>query len=210
MAIKKKLENYWYHYKWHTILGLFIAFTLVVGITQCSTVEPYDQNCVLYCNRVVHDNGVLALEQELAKRIGDYDQNGKTQFEVTNVSYNSSQNTAISNSQKLLQLASSSDYILYVVDTHGYEYLMGNGMFRTCEFLPDKDHTAWNWNGSVLQQALAEYNLPKDLYFCIRVIESAEQQQNPQVQQRVSQAEQLIKKLIAEGLAPTEETPTQP
>ncbi len=210
MTIKQKLENYWYHYKWHTILGVFIAFTLVVGITQCSTVQPYDQNCVLYCNRVVHDNGVLALEQELTKRIGDHDKNGKTMFEVTNVSYNNAQNTAISNSQKLLQLASSSDYILYVVDEHGYEYLMGNGMFRTCEFFPDKDHTAWNWNGSVLQQALKEYNLPKDLYFCIRVIESVEQQQDPQVQQRVSQAEQLIKKLMAEGLAPTEETPTQP
>lgn len=210
MTIKQRIENYWYHYKWHTILGFFIIFTLVVGVTQCSTVEPYDQNCVLYCDRVLHDNGVLALEKELTKRISDYDRNGTTQFEVTNVSYNSAQNTAVANSQKLLQLVSTSDYVLYIVDAHGYEHLVQNGMFRSCDFLPDKDHTAWNWNGSVLQQSLKQYNLPQDLYFCIRVIEDTELQESEDVRSRLTQAETLIKRLIAEGLAPTVDTNTQP
>lgn len=29
------LENYWYHYKWHTIIALFFAFTLLFCLAQC-------------------------------------------------------------------------------------------------------------------------------------------------------------------------------
>ena len=38
----KWLDNYWYHYKWRTIVILFFAVLLIVCVVQCSTVEKYD------------------------------------------------------------------------------------------------------------------------------------------------------------------------
>lgn len=37
----KWLDNFWYHYKWHTIILLFFAVTLTICISQCSArTEP--------------------------------------------------------------------------------------------------------------------------------------------------------------------------
>ncbi|MBQ8742453.1 MAG: hypothetical protein IJZ03_03715 [Clostridia bacterium] len=36
------IENYWYHYKWHTIVGAFFAILLISLITQIASKEKYD------------------------------------------------------------------------------------------------------------------------------------------------------------------------
>lgn len=45
--MKEKLENFWYHYKWTTIVVLFFAVILVVGIVQMVGREDYDTQ-ILY------------------------------------------------------------------------------------------------------------------------------------------------------------------
>lgn len=35
-------DNYWYHYKWHTIAAVFIIFVLLICIVQCATVPKND------------------------------------------------------------------------------------------------------------------------------------------------------------------------
>ena len=36
------LENFWYHYKWHTIAALFVLLVTVVMIVNCARREKYD------------------------------------------------------------------------------------------------------------------------------------------------------------------------
>lgn len=36
------IENYWYHYKWVTIISVFFAVALIICLLQCSTKEEYD------------------------------------------------------------------------------------------------------------------------------------------------------------------------
>lgn len=36
------LDNYWYHYKWHTIIGAFAVIVLAIMISQFATQEEYD------------------------------------------------------------------------------------------------------------------------------------------------------------------------
>lgn len=45
--IRKWLENYWYHYKWTTIVVAFLLVVLGIGIFQMATKEEYDLN-ILY------------------------------------------------------------------------------------------------------------------------------------------------------------------
>ena len=42
-----KLDNFWYHYKWHSIIALFLIFTVTVCTLQMCDKEKYDVN-VLY------------------------------------------------------------------------------------------------------------------------------------------------------------------
>lgn len=203
--MKRWWENYWYHYKWHTIIGLFLVVTVAVSVTQCARRETYDQSCVLYCDRVVFDSTALALEQALAKRIPDRDGNGTVAFDIYNVSYNANntapQQAGFSNAQKILTLVSTADYVLYAVDTGGYNRLMNQEnmqLFETYDFLPDLNGTAWNWKGSVLQKELANESLPKDLYFCIRKIDNTAAQTEEEAHRRAEEAAQLIQLLMKE------------
>lgn len=41
-------ENYWYHYKWHTILGAFFLMVIIVSTVQCASVKKTDMT-VAFC-----------------------------------------------------------------------------------------------------------------------------------------------------------------
>lgn len=43
----KKIENYWYHYKWHTLIALFFIIVLTVNLVQCATRVTADST-ILY------------------------------------------------------------------------------------------------------------------------------------------------------------------
>ena len=38
----KKLDNYFYHYKWHTVIALFLVIAIIVCCFQTCSKEPYD------------------------------------------------------------------------------------------------------------------------------------------------------------------------
>lgn len=44
--ILKWLDNYWYHYKWQTIIGVFFAVVIVIFTTQFITKEEYDYSVI--------------------------------------------------------------------------------------------------------------------------------------------------------------------
>ena len=55
--MKKWLSNYWYHYKWTTIILLFFAVVLVMGIYQMAAKKGYD-------TQIVYAGPVLLLQED--------------------------------------------------------------------------------------------------------------------------------------------------
>lgn len=41
-SFKEKIENFFYHYKWHTLVALFLVFTIVICSFQMCTKASYD------------------------------------------------------------------------------------------------------------------------------------------------------------------------
>lgn len=202
--LMKWLENYWYHYKWHTIIALFLVITVGVSVTQCATKPNYDQSAVLYCDRTVMENTALALQAELSVRATDLNGDGQSLLGVYNVSYDSDgvnpQNAGYANSQKLMVMVSSADYVLYIVDEYGYQRLMKEaGLFETYDFLPDKEGTAWNWKGSPLQEQFKNSKLPENLYFCIRKVAGTAATEDEEAIKRAEHAAVLLKGLVEES-----------
>ncbi|MBR3996223.1 MAG: hypothetical protein IKI97_13225 [Clostridia bacterium] len=50
MTFTQKLENYWYHYKWHTLLGAFSLIIALVCIVQCTGRKEPDA-MIMYAGR---------------------------------------------------------------------------------------------------------------------------------------------------------------
>ena len=42
VTVEGKFSNFWYHYKWHTIIGLCVLVFLFVGVTQLKNNNPSD------------------------------------------------------------------------------------------------------------------------------------------------------------------------
>ena len=80
-----RLENFWYHYKWHTIAAIFAIFVIIVCTVQCATNTKYDIQ-VLYAgdhvfSRTSTDGSYpeyIKMSSTLADFADDYDSNGET------------------------------------------------------------------------------------------------------------------------------------
>ena len=73
----KWLDNYWYHYKWHTLIAGFFAMLFIFMFVQCHTDRRGD-TVVTYCGTF----GFLAAETEGVRDVfnrvmpEDFDGNG--------------------------------------------------------------------------------------------------------------------------------------
>ncbi len=77
----KWIENFWYHYKWHTIITLFFAVLLVVLIVQIVGREEYDISAI-YSGPVQLDGGDLEKISSAFAEIIDEDYNGDGKINV--------------------------------------------------------------------------------------------------------------------------------
>ena len=80
----KRLDNFWYHYKWHTLIALFAIFVAVICTLQTCSRESYDIHILYAGNREVKrtsaSGGVIEYEtflDDLARIGEDFDGNGK-------------------------------------------------------------------------------------------------------------------------------------
>ena len=80
-----KLENFWYYYKWHSIVALFLIFCIVICSLQFCARKTYDVH-VIYAGsksivRTSEDGDVPPynrLSSALAERAEDYNEDGET------------------------------------------------------------------------------------------------------------------------------------
>ena len=41
-TFNEKWENYWYHYKWHTLIGIFVAICLIFTVSDYASRNSID------------------------------------------------------------------------------------------------------------------------------------------------------------------------
>ncbi len=77
------LENFWYHYKWHTILIAFVLFVCIGCFAQCATAEESDVTVALAANYSLTSEQMSAIVDVLgAVCPQDYDGDGKKDVAV--------------------------------------------------------------------------------------------------------------------------------
>ncbi len=82
----KKLDNYWYHYKWHTVIALFLAAVILICSLQMCAKDDYDFE-VMYAGPHSLNNHQTILDIEAAfAELGD-DRTGDGKVTVNLVSY---------------------------------------------------------------------------------------------------------------------------
>lgn len=85
--MKKWLENYWYHYKWHTVFGVAGVILVIVLIVQLASKVNYDA-LFMY----VGDDNISATEhteivKALEKNCTDITENGKIEINFSRTAF---------------------------------------------------------------------------------------------------------------------------
>lgn len=89
-----KLENFWYYYKWHSIIALFLIFCITICSLQFCTKRTYDVH-VLYAGsanimRTSEDGDIPAfnrLETALTARAEDYNEDGEVNLSLYTLAF---------------------------------------------------------------------------------------------------------------------------
>ena len=137
------IKNFWYHYKVHTLLTLFLATAIAIGITQCVTRPRYDAEVVLYTRNFYSAEQIELLTEYLTPYFSDTNEDGQVLIAISDCSY-TTENTFDSNetnnkaSKLNATIASGVEAQLYILDN---------------ETLKQLDELAKNYGGFLIDSA---------------------------------------------------------
>ena len=150
------LDNFWYHYKWHSLISLFLVFMITVCTLQMCSKESYDIQ-ILYAgphsfSRQSVDADTpeyLKARQSLARFSSDYDDDGavKVSFRDLFVPDNDSMgdlaeseySRAYEDRTNLGTLMVSGNHYLCFISSEVYENYKGTGRFVNLKALVGDD-----------------------------------------------------------------------
>lgn len=201
MTFRKRLQNYWYYYKVHTIIGLLVAALLAILVSQCAHRQSPDYTVVLYMRKELSEAMTDAMAAELEKFGIDRNGDGQVVVEIVNCSYDGdgSQDVIMGSIGKMQAQLALPDAPLMITDKYTFADLDEQGVFATRDDLPDQDGKALSLQGTPLYEAVnsvrANY-LVNELYLSIRDLEDSDLKDNSFTDTFLSSSQALLENLL--------------
>lgn len=123
--MKAAVENFFYHYKYHVLGGIFIVVLLLSVFKSCADKKVIDLKMVYFSDKYLATENIDAFEKSLRDNdmIKDIDGDGETQFFMDNILYDFDVdgNTDEAMLNKVLTIAYAGDHTLMLVHKYGLE-----------------------------------------------------------------------------------------
>lgn len=210
-GFKAKIENFWYHYKYHTIIFIVVFVTLAVSITQCCFKTDYDYKIIVATRSMTLSTPQLeAMTKELTKYGEDVNGDGEVNLllvDCTIDSNNSDYQSLLGKQQKLQALLMTDiEAMLFLTDTKGLEWidsLNENSRFIADTGLPHNDgrgflvgdtHIIENPKATVDSEKGLLW--PQDLSICRRKVENTAFEGKEGVEKSTKEADAFIQRII--------------
>ena len=132
----EKWENYWYHYKWHTLIALFVVFCIIFTVTDHLTRKANDFEITYIGDYIDYEGLAGAVTEKYGDIIGDINGDGIVKTEVNNIytAKNIAYDSDINLWQRVdMDIINGQSYI-YLVDEHLLSAFMergANGVIKT-------------------------------------------------------------------------------
>lgn len=175
---KGKWENFWYHYKWTTIIVAFVVIVASVMFYQILSKDDPDYVIVLGTQNSVSDEQTHRLADELEKYGRDIDGDGKVEVQIEPISLSGNTQYSMVGKQKLLAHFSAGDVMFYIFDKQSYDenvaalqeadsYQFFSAIDVQANGL-ENNGTYWNWKSDPVRSDPDLSSLPENLYFGVR------------------------------------------
>ncbi len=205
-----KIANFWYHYKWMTLGGLFVAAVVVILVVQLITKPRYDYTICIAVPQGMTQQATDRLEAEFAAVGKDRNGDGKVlvALQTINLSENLSVDQRTANHTSLSTVLMTRDTYLFAFGPTYYEETLLPALKNSTTFFApldmdvagiSEDGTYWNWKDSALrkeadfQQTMVTIAAPEEMYFGVRDLETKNDKEAADLQAHI----ELLKAFIA-------------
>ncbi len=120
------LDNFWYHYKWHTIIVVFLVTVFTICTVQMVTRESYDMYVRYVGNGVITETQYKDMENSLENLGGDVNGDGEKAANFAQVPYVSEDDNPYKNdinagAKETMTGMIVQPYYIYIMDKGAYE-----------------------------------------------------------------------------------------
>jgi hypothetical protein len=140
----KWLDNFWYHYKWPTIIIAFFAVVFAVCISQMITRESYDLYVRYVGNSVITETQYKDMEGSLELTGGDINGDGEKAANFAQVPYvsddeNPYKNDINADARETMAGMIVQPYYIYIMDKGAYEIFKGENIYTPLDQIFSED-----------------------------------------------------------------------
>ncbi len=220
------LDNFWYHYKWHTLISLFLIFTITICAFQMCDKTKYDAY-ILYSGGHTFDrtgkNGDYPEYDKANTTLEsfslDYDKDGEvnisfrtlytpTDDELRENDKDSAYSLAYADRQDLDVIMKSSDYYICFLSPSVFNEFSEVNLFRDLSPLIHNDanytfygegHKAILLSSLPFSSLSGFNNLPADTVVCMRVMPALNHLNEKENTKIYARSEEILTKILAYG-----------
>lgn len=166
---KKKWENYWYYYKWHTLAGIFVLIVLIVSIKSCiARIDP-DISIILRTDFYVTEDTQAKLKSAFTQYCKDYNGDKRVEVYISSFYFPTDKSKVdpqmqMANQQKLIAQIASGEAIVIAGDKAYIDDMDKQKVFNK---LPNTDSTLIKLNDTEFIKSNG-IKLEGDVYIGIR------------------------------------------
>lgn len=202
---KDKLSNYWYHYKWMTIIAVFVVVIAAFFIHDMVTKEKYDLEMMLIAADAYDYETLNQTFQSKTKYLDDWNQDGKTNILVTNVEMdmdnvdNADPNYHSAQVVKMSASFSDGTHMIYILDQKNYDMIMdenGKGMFEDLSQYSDHENVDGDKYSLKNDPDLSGLCKDEELFLVIRSLKSHPKSDKESVQKDHKQQLAFVKNIL--------------
>ena len=155
---KKWWLNYWYHYKFRTIMGALLIAIAAVAVHSVVTMPKYDYNVYLFLSKDTVLNIHTAIAETAAQYGEDLNGDGEVKVKVIDCSFSPTNTTDSVGKISMLtaELSLANGYI-FITDEYRFDYIkntMQVDLFCNYDYLDSYNGKAQKMNGTMFDKIL--------------------------------------------------------
>ena len=219
----KWLDNFWYHYKWHSIIALFLVFTVTVCSLQMCSKQSYDIHVLYAGSHAFQRQGVDGdmpeynkAKSTLSRFVSDYDGDGNVNVSLRDLFLPTAEQMekftegeyqrTYEDRTNLGTLMTSSDYYLCFLSASVYEsYKDPQRLMNLKALYPELDEEVFYDNtglaiklSSVGISTLSGFTeLPSDTVICLRSTNFSSHLDRKSNEKNYNRAEETLRKILS-------------
>ncbi len=195
--IGKKLENFWFYYKWYVIGGVFLLLTLLIGIHSCNGRVRPDLYLLYVRDETPNAAQTAELETWFSALAEDIDEDGVKTAKALSISRSNMWNG--DDSSAMVVQVNTGDAVLYMITETTYNTLHANGVLQDLSAFdsPHIDGDRYLLTASGVMETIPGFAEEQaTFYLCMRKVKGTSAEGDAHYEAQQKQAKAVLEKII--------------